>query len=112
MVVPLKIETGSNGTVAALLANAENERNDLRRNAKSDSMGPPGLITKASEAVLLIALLPDVEKRSGNAEEAAGLTDVAAHALRMLQHAQPGLHLPCLNLLVDWILHPRPPAVG
>jgi hypothetical protein len=30
----------------------------------------------------------------------------------MLQHAQPGLHLPCLNLLVHWILHPEPPAVG
>jgi hypothetical protein len=51
-------------------------------------------------------------ERSGHPEKAAGLTDVAAQALRMLQHAQPGLHLPRLNLLVRWILHPEPPAVG
>lgn len=112
VIVPLKIPTGSNGPVPALLANTENERNNLRRNAKPDSVGPPGLITKASQAALFIALLPDVEKRPRNTEEAAGLTDVAAHALRMLQHAQPGLHLSCLKLLVDWMLHPRPPAVG
>jgi hypothetical protein len=29
----------------------------------------------------------------------------------MLQHAQPGLYLPCLDLLVDRILHAEPPAV-
>jgi hypothetical protein len=32
--------------------------------------------------------------------------------LRMLQHAQPCLHLPCLDLLVRWILHPEPSAEG
>jgi len=41
-----------------------------------------------------------------------GLADVAADALRMLKHAQPGLHLPRLDLLVNWILHPEPPAIG
>ncbi len=30
----------------------------------------------------------------------------------MLQHAQPGLHLPSLDLLVNWMLHPEPPPVG
>ena len=35
-------------------------------------------------------------------KEAAGLTDIAAHALRMRQHAQPVLHLPRLDLLVSW----------
>jgi hypothetical protein len=30
----------------------------------------------------------------------------------MLQHAQPGFYLPCLDLLVNWILHPEPPTVG
>lgn len=56
------------------------------------------LITNAGQAILFIALVPDVEKRSGNTEEAAGLTEVAAHELRMLQHAQRGLHLLSLNL--------------
>jgi hypothetical protein len=37
----------------------------------------------------------------------AGLTDVAAQALRILPHAQPGLHLPCLDLLVSWIFIPN-----
>lgn len=112
VIVPLKIQTGSNSPAAALLTNAEDEGNDLGGNAKPDSVGPPGLITKASQAVLFIAIPPDIEKRPGYTEEATGLTDVAAHALRMLQHAQPGLHLPCLNLFIDWILHLRPPAVG
>jgi hypothetical protein len=62
--------------------------------------------------VLLIALLPGVKERPGYSEKAAGLTDIAAHALRMLQHAQPGLHLPSLNLLVRYVAHPEPPAVG
>jgi hypothetical protein len=31
--------------------------------------------------------------------------------LRMLQHAQPGFHLPCLDLFVSWIFHPDPPTV-
>jgi hypothetical protein len=62
--------------------------------------------------VLLIALLPDIEERSRDSKEPAGLTDVATYALRMLQHAEPGLHLPCLDLLVRWVLHPEPPSVG
>ena len=59
-------------------------------------------------------MLPDVEKCPGYPKEAASLTDIAAHALRMLQHAQPGLHLPCLglDLLLDLVLHPEPPSVG
>jgi hypothetical protein len=51
-------------------------------------------------------------KRPGRPEKAAGLTDVAAHALRMLQHAQPSLHFPRLDLLVRRILHPGHPVVG
>jgi len=30
----------------------------------------------------------------------------------IVRHVQPGLHLPRLDLLVNWILHPEPPAVG
>ena len=57
--------------------------------------------------MLLIALLPDVEERPRYPEKPASLADVAADALRMLQHAQPGLHLPCLDLLVNWIFIPN-----
>jgi hypothetical protein len=46
MVVPLKIETGSNGTVAALFPNAEDERNDLLWNAIPDVVRSPWLIPK------------------------------------------------------------------
>lgn len=41
VIVPLKVETGSNRSVASLLPNPENEGNDLRRNAIPDSVGPP-----------------------------------------------------------------------
>ena len=43
-------------------------------------------------------MLPEVEECAGYPNEAASLTDIAAHALRMLQRAQCGLHLPCLDL--------------
>jgi hypothetical protein len=60
--------------------------------------------------VLLTALLPDVEERPRYSKEPTGLTN--ADALRVPQHAQPGLFLPCLDLLVHWILHLGPPLVG
>ncbi|MGB6844470.1 MAG: hypothetical protein WBE09_06215, partial [Candidatus Acidiferrales bacterium] len=62
--------------------------------------------------MLLIALLPDIEERPRDSKKPAGLTDVAAQALRMLQHAHPGLYFTWLDLLVRWILHPEPPVVG
>jgi hypothetical protein len=37
----LKIETGSNGTVAALFSNAEDQGNDLRWNAIPDVVWSP-----------------------------------------------------------------------
>jgi len=48
VVVPLKIEAGSNGAITALFANAEDERNDLRRNAIADVVWSPRLIPKTS----------------------------------------------------------------
>jgi integrase len=66
-----------------------------------------GLIPKNGDSVPFIALLPDVEERPGYSKKTAGLTDIAAHALRMLQHAQSSLHLPSLNLLVRCVLHPK-----
>jgi hypothetical protein len=48
VVVPLKIEAGSNGTVAALFPNAEDQRNDLRGNAIPDVVRSPWLIPKTS----------------------------------------------------------------
>jgi hypothetical protein len=62
--------------------------------------------------VLLIALFPDVKESPRYPEKPAGLADVAAEALRMLQHAQPGFYFPCLDLLIDRILHPEPPMVS
>ena len=112
MMVPLKIQNDSYGTVAALLPNAKNERHDLRWNTKPDMMRSPGQVPETGYPVLLIALLPDIEERSRYPKKPAGLTDVAAQALRMLEHAQPGPHLTCLDLLVNSILHPEPPAVG
>jgi len=48
VVVPLKIEADSNGTVAALFPNAEDQRNDLRGNAIPDVVRSPRLIPKTS----------------------------------------------------------------
>jgi hypothetical protein len=48
VVVPLKIEAGANGAVAALFANAEYQRNDLRGNAIPDVVRSPRLIPKTS----------------------------------------------------------------
>ena len=45
-------------------------------------------------------------------EETTSLADVAAHDLRMLQHAQPGLNFSRPDMLVDRILHAERPAVG
>ena len=42
--------------------------------------------------VLLIALFADIKERPRDSKNPAGLTDVAAQNLRMLQHAQAGLH--------------------
>jgi hypothetical protein len=85
VVVPLKIETGSHGTVAAFFPNAEAQRNNLRRNAIPEVVRSPWLISKASSAILFRAVLPDVEERPGHSEKTTGLTDIAAHSLRMLQ---------------------------
>jgi hypothetical protein len=112
VVVLLKIETDSNGTVTAFFPNAKDQCHNLRWNAKPDIVGPTGQVPETSSAVLLIALLPDIVERPRDSKKPTGLTDIAAQALRMLQHAKPGLHLSRLDLLVNWILHPEPPAVG
>jgi hypothetical protein len=112
MVVPLQIQTDSNSAVTPLLPNAKDQRYYLGRNTKSDIVRSPGHVPETGYPVLVIALLPDIEERPRDPKKPAGLTDVAAQTLRMLQHAQPGLHLPCLDLLVSWILHPEPPVVG
>jgi hypothetical protein len=44
MIVALQVETGSNGSIAALLSDPEDQRNDLRRSAESDAMGSSRLI--------------------------------------------------------------------
>jgi len=59
----------------------------------------------SGQAALFMAMLPDVEKCPGYPKEAASLTDIAAHA-------QPGLQLPCMDLLLDLVLHPELPSVG
>jgi len=110
--VPLQIQTDSNSTVTALFPNAKDQRHDLRWNAKPNIVRSPGQVPETGCPVFLIALLPDVEERPRYSEEPTGLTNVAADALRMLQHAQPGLYLSCLDLLVHWILHLGPPLVG
>jgi hypothetical protein len=81
-------------------------------NTLLQELWPPRLISKTGYAVLFVALLPDVEKRPRYPEEAASLADITAHALRMLQHAQPGLHFPRLHLFVDLVFYPEPPVVG
>jgi hypothetical protein len=81
-------------------------------NMKADLVWSSRQIPEASDPVLLIAFSPDVVERSRYSKKPTGLADIAADALRMVQLAQPGLHLPCLDLLVNWILHPEPPAVG
>jgi hypothetical protein len=50
VVEALKIEAGSNGAVATLFANAEDERNDLRRNAIPDVVWSPRLIPKPARS--------------------------------------------------------------
>jgi hypothetical protein len=55
----------ANDTVAALFANAEYQRNDLRGIAIPDVVRSPRLIPKTSQAILFKALLPDVEERPG-----------------------------------------------
>ena len=110
--MPLKIETDPNGAVTTLFPDAKYERHDFGWNTKLDLVWSSSQIPETSHPALLIALFPDVKKRPRYSEKPAGLADVAAYALRMLQHAQPCLHLPCLDLLVRWILHPEPPAVG
>jgi hypothetical protein len=79
---------------------------------KPNLVRSPGHVPETSYPVLLIALLPDVEERPRDSKKPAGLTDVAAQTLRMLQHAQPGVHLSCLDMLVSRILRPEPPVVG
>jgi len=112
VIVPLQIETDSNGTVTTLFPNAKDQRHDLGWNTKADLVWSPRQVPETGYPVLLIALFPDVKERPRYSEKPAGLADVAADALRMLQHAQPGFYLPCLDLLVNWILHPEPPTVG
>ena len=110
--MPLQIEADSKGAVTTLFPNAKDERHDLGWNAKADLVGSPRQVPETSYPALLITFFPDVIERPRYSEKPAGLDDVATDAVRMLQHAQPGLHLPCLDLLVSWILHPEPPAVG
>lgn len=112
MIVPLQIQTESNSAVTPLLQNAKDQRDYLGRNTKADVVRSAGHVPQTGYPMLLIVLLPDIEERPRDFKKPAGLTDVAAQTLRMLQHAQPGLHLPCLDLLVRWILHPEPPVVG
>lgn len=37
---------------------------------------------------------------------------IAPTAVAGTRHVKRGLHLPSVNLIVEWILPPRPPAVG
>jgi hypothetical protein len=48
VIVPLKIETGSNGAVTALFPNPEDQRNDFWWNAIPDVVWSPWLIPKTS----------------------------------------------------------------
>ncbi len=60
----------------------------------------------------LTQAIPSVKEHPRYSEEPAGLTNITAYAPRKLQHPQASHHLPCLELLAYWILHPEPPAVG
>ncbi len=44
MVVPLKIQTGSDGTIAVLFSSMKDQRNNLPRNAIPDVVRSPRLI--------------------------------------------------------------------
>ena len=61
--------------------------------------------------MLHIVLFPDAKERPRYPKQPAGLADVAVDGLGMLQHAQRGLDLPCLDLLTSLILYPDPPAL-
>jgi hypothetical protein len=102
----------SHGAIAALFPNAKDQGHDLRWNAKPDIVWSSSQVPETGYSMLLIPPLPNVKERPRYSEEPAGLTNIATYALRMLQHPQPGLHLPCLDLLVYWILHPEHPAVA
>jgi hypothetical protein len=92
-------------------------RRELRQGQASEQTSRPR-VTRESEGGIgfLVPLVAGGTLAAYNPKlgmGAGGLTiAVAADALRMLQHAQPGLHFPRLDLLVNWILHPEPPAVG
>ncbi len=55
MIVPLKIETDSNGAVTTLFPNAKDQRHNLRWNAIPDVVWLPWLIPETSYAILFIA---------------------------------------------------------
>ena len=101
--MPLQIEADPNGAVTTLFPDAKYERHDFGWNTKLDLVWSPRQVPETGYPVLLIALFPDVKERRRYSEKPAGLADVAADALRMLQHAQRGFYLPCLVLLVSWI---------
>ena len=48
MIVPLKVQTSPDSAVAPFFSNPEDQGNDLWRNAKLDSVRPPGLIPETS----------------------------------------------------------------
>lgn len=113
VVVPLEVKTHPHGAVAALLPDAKDESDHLGRNAVADHIRSLGPITQVLDTALVETPLPNVELRAGDAKEPAGPADIPADALRMLQHAQPGLDLPSLLLLVNrTLLHPEPPGRG
>ncbi len=110
--MPLKIEADSHGAVTTLFPNAKDELHDLGRNTKADIVWSSSQISQTSYPVLLIAFFPDVIERPRYSKNPAGLTDIAAHALRMLQHAQPGFHLSRLDLIIGCVAHSRTSSGG
>jgi len=64
--VPLQIQAGSDGTAAVLLSDAEDQRDNLGWNAKTDVVRSSGLVPKTRNSMLLITFLPNVEQRPGS----------------------------------------------
>ena len=103
--MPLKVQTDPCSAVEPVFSDPEDQRNDFGRNLAPDAVWSSRLIRETPQAVLFKALLSDAGERPRISHESAGLADISAGALHMLQQAQPGLHLPRLDPLIGMVLH-------
>src|SRR3990172_134317 len=112
LVVALEIKAHAHGPVAALLADAQDQRDDLGWDAVANHRGSAGAVPQIFHPLLLEAADPDVVLGARDAKEAAGLADVVRDLLSVLEQAKPSLDLAGLLLLVESAFHPGPPFEG